>query len=122
MMQKLLIVLLLPLYVLTTVRTVVPFLGYAMNYEYIAEQLCENRDKPELHCNGKCHVAKEVQTQSDKEKQEGTKERVQSVDWSCLLLMSQLEPVLPSREMSYTTIEFPLLFSPATPPFHPPRS
>jgi hypothetical protein len=121
MMQKLLIILLLPLYLLTTVRTVVPFIGYAMNYHYIAEQLCENRDKPELHCNGKCHVAKEVQAQSDKEKQEGTKERTQSVDWSCLLLTTQDEPLLPSREISYSAIEFPPIFSPATSPFHPPR-
>lgn len=122
MMRKLLILLLLPLYVLTTVRTVVPFLGYALNYHYIAEQLCENRDKPTLHCNGKCHVLKEVQTQSDKEKQEGTKERMQTMEWSCLLLATALEPLIPSPVASYAPTEFSLLFSPATPPFHPPRS
>ena len=38
-----------------------PVIDYAINYDYIAEQLCENKNKPVLACYGKCYLAKEVQ-------------------------------------------------------------
>jgi len=38
-----------------------PVIDYLVNYDYIAEQLCENRNKPILACNGKCYVAKEIE-------------------------------------------------------------
>ena len=44
-----------------------PYLEYAFNKEYIAENLCENNDKPELHCEGKCHLTKELVKASEKE-------------------------------------------------------
>ncbi len=34
---------------------------YHLNKEYIARNLCENRDKPEMHCNGKCQVKKMIE-------------------------------------------------------------
>lgn len=121
MIRRLLIIFLLPLYALTAVQTVVPFLGYALNYRYIAENLCENRDKPQLHCNGKCHVAKEVQEQSDTEKREGPRERTQALDWACLPLTAAIAPPVVLRPLLSGTIDCPLLFSPSNPPFHPPR-
>lgn len=33
---------------------------YELNIEYITEKFCENKEKPELACNGKCHLAKEL--------------------------------------------------------------
>ena len=33
---------------------------YSMNKEYIAKNLCENRNKPALHCNGKCQLMKKM--------------------------------------------------------------
>lgn len=43
------------------VKPMLPILDYYFNYDYIATQLCENRDKPILDCNGKCYVAKEIE-------------------------------------------------------------
>lgn len=43
-------------------------MDYVINYEYIATQLCENKEKPELKCNGKCHLAKELAKASEEEK------------------------------------------------------
>ena len=31
-----------------------------VHYDYIVEQLCENRDKPVLACNGKCYLGKQL--------------------------------------------------------------
>jgi len=33
---------------------------YYANYNYIVTELCVNRDKPFLECNGKCYLAKEI--------------------------------------------------------------
>nr|WP_293838260.1 hypothetical protein [uncultured Arsenicibacter sp.] len=51
---------------------------YQLNKEYIARVLCENRDKPQLHCDGKCYLAKRLKAQQDKQDKETT-ERVQKV-------------------------------------------
>jgi hypothetical protein len=41
-------------------RPFIPVVEYIVNYEYVSTVLCENIDKPELKCNGKCHLAKEL--------------------------------------------------------------
>lgn len=33
---------------------------YHLNKEYIARQLCENRGNPQLHCNGRCYLSKQL--------------------------------------------------------------
>jgi hypothetical protein len=33
---------------------------YESNKEMIAAEMCENRDKPEMNCNGKCVLAKKI--------------------------------------------------------------
>ncbi|MFN8349761.1 MAG: hypothetical protein U0X91_32475 [Spirosomataceae bacterium] len=42
---------------------VVPFvyLDFELRKEYIVRHLCENRFTPQLHCNGKCYLAKQLQ-------------------------------------------------------------
>ena len=41
-------------------RPVLPVINYYINYDYIIAELCENKDKPVLQCNGKCHLTKEI--------------------------------------------------------------
>jgi len=33
---------------------------YDLNKNYISKVLCENRDKPKMHCNGKCILMKRM--------------------------------------------------------------
>lgn len=33
--------------------------------DYIIENFCENTDKPEMKCNGKCHLNKQIQADSE---------------------------------------------------------
>ena len=46
------------------------FAGFELNRNYIAESLCENKDKPQLHCNGKCYLMKKLQQAQEKQKQQ----------------------------------------------------
>ena len=49
------------------VKPILPVLSYFINYEYITNELCENQDKPEMECNGKCHLKKELAKASSEE-------------------------------------------------------
>lgn len=42
-------------------------LQYELNKKFIASTLCENRDKPMMHCNGYCHLKKSMNSDGQKE-------------------------------------------------------
>ena len=44
------------------------YAGFELNRNYIATKLCENRNKPWLHCNGKCYFMKKIKQAQEKEK------------------------------------------------------
>ncbi len=46
------------------------YAAFNANQKYIAEQLCENKSKPELHCNGKCYLMKKLKAAQEREKKE----------------------------------------------------
>lgn len=64
--------------VLLLVKPVLPVLEYVLNYNYIAAELCENRAKPEMKCNGKCHLMKQLAKASEGEKPESQKKQLHS--------------------------------------------
>jgi len=36
------------------------FMNYELNKESIAANYCENKARPAMHCNGKCHLSKQL--------------------------------------------------------------
>ncbi|MBD2701258.1 hypothetical protein IC229_11465 [Spirosoma sp. BT702] len=50
---------------------------YHANRDYIARVLCQNRNRPDLHCNGQCYLAKRLKAQQEKQDKETT-QRVQN--------------------------------------------
>lgn len=50
------------------VKPIVPVFQYVFDYQYISEVLCINKEKPELKCNGKCHLMKELAKASEEDK------------------------------------------------------
>lgn len=59
-MSRLLSIFMFGLYGLTLSQAYLPHINYWMNRDFIAAELCENKDRPELQCNGKCHLKKEI--------------------------------------------------------------
>ena len=56
-MQKLLFIYIaLIIFIRPAVRAFV----YFLNYDYISKTLCENKNKPEEHCNGHCYLNKNI--------------------------------------------------------------
>lgn len=44
------------------------YAGFEMNENYIVSTLCVNRDKPAMHCNGKCYLMRKLKQAEQKEK------------------------------------------------------
>lgn len=63
-MNKIIIVLVLALFL----KPILPVIDYVVNYDYISKVLCENKSKPQLKCNGKCHLMKELAKASNDDK------------------------------------------------------
>src|SRR4029077_2127109 len=57
--------------------------GYNANHSYIASALCVNRDKPQMHCDGKCFLKKELNGQQEKESSQRTIHPNSSVTFFC---------------------------------------
>jgi len=52
---------------LTSMARTVVVADFLLNEDYIAKVLCVNKDKPAMKCNGKCHLAKQLQKQDNAE-------------------------------------------------------
>ena len=50
------------------VKPIIPVFEYIVNYDFIIKELCENKEKPELACNGKSHLMKELAKANDSDK------------------------------------------------------
>ena len=53
-------ILLILLYLVIFFQPLVPIIIYHLNYNYIVKNECINRDKPLIHCNGKCYLHKQL--------------------------------------------------------------
>lgn len=59
-------------YLLGLLAPVGTLLSFKLNQEEIAREFCENKDKPKLNCEGKCHLSKILAEQSNDESEEST--------------------------------------------------
>ncbi len=53
------------------IRPVLPLINYAVNYEYIVKNLCEQKNVADSTCKGKCFVSKEL-VKTEKQTSSGT--------------------------------------------------
>jgi hypothetical protein len=98
---------------------------YRVNQDYIAKNLCENRDKPMLNCNGQCYLAKQLKSAEEKE-QKSNSERLAKMPEVVLSFQAirsvfsceffQVSPV----EHHFDNLDF-VLSNEAKGLFHPPR-
>ena len=50
---------------------------FFINQDFIAAELCENKDAPELECNGKCYLKKELKKDEERKTDEKTGTKVE---------------------------------------------
>ena len=49
------------------------YLDFEIRREYIVANLCENKNRPQMHCNGKCYLAKRIAALDEQEKRQAEK-------------------------------------------------
>ncbi|MBB2150491.1 hypothetical protein [Pedobacter gandavensis] len=104
MLKRFTAVLLLITLLLAQFSRVFVYAGFELNERYIATVLCENKDKPAMHCNGKCYLAKKLKQAEEKEKKQerdAQKKNAQDV----FFVRSAALPILP---LIVQQTEFPM--------------
>ncbi|WP_142683717.1 MULTISPECIES: hypothetical protein [Chitinophaga] len=96
------------------------FVQFKMNQSYIAGVLCENKNKPEMHCNGRCHLKKELDrdAQQDKNTNSG-KDKYEVMFVETLQSFHTTPPV--DQPVFNAYYKAPRLHSLALSVFHPPQ-
>jgi hypothetical protein len=74
-------------------KPVLPVVGYILNYDYIVNELCENRDNRALKCNGKCQLKKEL-AKASADTESNTRDRKLKVAEQEILYLSAIEDFL----------------------------
>ena len=99
------------------------FANYLLNKNFYATVLCENKEKPQLHCEGKCHLKKELKQQEEQEKNpiSSIKVKIETIQ-----LFQQLShfSIITNNESKVCPILTSIgkISSPAFFIFHPPRA
>lgn len=70
--MKIKVVILLGIYIVGLLAPIGTLINFKINQEEITEEFCENKNKPELACEGKCHLSKLLEEQSNEEAGETT--------------------------------------------------
>jgi hypothetical protein len=79
------------------VKPIFPVVDYVVNYQYISKELCVNKAKPELKCNGKCHLMKELAKASEDEKPISSNKKDNSKHEIEVLFYQELQPIIASQ-------------------------
>ncbi len=66
-LKRLLSILLLFGILLQSLGKFIIYANYELNKEAITMMFCENKSKPKMNCNGKCHMMKQMKEQEKKE-------------------------------------------------------
>jgi len=85
-LRKSVCLLLLLLIIMQSFNKLGIILAFNINQDYIAASLCVNKDKPQLHCNGRCFLAKKLrQAEQNEEKQRAENQEKANVLFFCKL-------------------------------------
>ena len=100
------------------------FLDYELRKDYIARYLCENRNRPDLRCDGQCYLAKRLHAAQEQEQSQKGQELLRFLFE--LPFEAGAEPVAFVPVFSEKTAPSPAYAAPVpdgltTAPFHPPR-
>jgi len=105
-MKSIFAISLLVFYLVVMMRPFTPYINYAVNKNYIAAALCENKDKPMMHCNGKCHLQKELKKTASEDSKPQTSLRINLEEYINI-----------SHEAAIITANLPVLVSKINSPY-----
>ena len=106
-------------------------INFYFNQKEIAAIECENKDRPEMNCNGQCYLAKQLkkadeELASKKEKQEHSLSQIKVIEGSLFIPFEtpkyELATVLLLCSKSFYTYNQTYQFEQSADFFHPPKN
>lgn len=95
--------------------------GYLLNKEYITLNFCENKTKSEMHCNGKCHLNKQLVAQEKNENSEKAPlKEIKEILPFTPTVKNNLGNLVPTQNAVFGKLLSPKPTSFITSPFRPP--
>ena len=100
------------------------WLSYNFNKEYIAAELCENKSRPTLHCNGQCILMKKLAKANESNESKENKTEVKSIGVDFIEELKAFSLVSPSKNTPIHNLFKNKLYSSIvrTSIFHPPAT
>ena len=125
-MIRYLAIVFLAAYSLAMVKPLLPYVDYVINQDYIAEVLCINKDKPQLKCNGQCHLKAQIEKQVEEENQPEAPPAPTSETQHLPLFFETFGGLIPDpvseSSLAYFDYQEALLAAPDFDIFHPPQA
>jgi len=85
-------------------KPITPVIKYYIDYDYIVAELCENKAKPVLQCNGKCHLAKELKKVNDGVDQKQTAPPLNMKEYPVAPFLAQTIPLQKRKIIKYNKL------------------
>ncbi|MFI8377904.1 hypothetical protein [Leeuwenhoekiella sp. NPDC079379] len=89
-------------------RPAFPFMEYIIDYDYISTVLCENKEIPEMNCNGKCYLMNALAEASEKESSQKKKNNSASVELLPFIVIDSSFD-LSTEYTEKTPVQFPIV-------------
>ena len=96
--------------------------GFGLNQKYIAANLCINKNRPWMHCNGHCYFMKKIKQAAEQEKKqsrEDCKNRFQEALPGCRMAIAFYPMVIIAAYSRQRIIQ---TFTSVSFIFHPPKT
>ena len=90
-----------------TIYSVFWQVNFQLNQKEIVRMECENRNRPELHCNGKCYLAKQLQKADNllDEKREESSKSLVNLKWMETSLFACPETIVMKLDQSTISLK-----------------
>jgi len=104
MLKKIVAIGLLALMISSSLSQFFLYAGFELNRKYITENLCVNRDRPWMHCNGRCYLMRKLKDAQEKEKkQELANRKIQHQE----ALQANMSPMLCGFGLGNQKLSYP---------------
>jgi ribosomal protein S26 len=123
-MRKFITILLFVGVLLQSLSKLVVIVNFELKKDFIAKNLCENRDKPKLCCKGKCQLKKALNNTENDSPKNKTSQRINFDEFVPVYASNQIikSQVYHTTAIKSVFISQQYCFDPPNTIFHPPQA
>lgn len=121
-MTRLFSIIILSAFLLQTFSKLIIYVNYELNLDYIIKTYCINKNDPSKHCDGKCHLTKQLQEEDKKENLPGTtRDERPEINLFSENIKAYLFNNFSGKEYIYPELKLQKTIQPVFAFFHPPK-